>query len=166
MKNLLFICYFFFSIHSLHAQSRSESIAITGNVENYLTLTIKDLQQMNVVNGTDFKVVSTSGEVRKEFKTYKGVLLSELLDKAKIVLQSPKEKGKIYFVATATDGYMAIFSYHEIFNNPAGDKVLVLFEENGKAIDKDGAFVLISATDKITGARHVKWLKSIEVKKL
>lgn len=166
MKNLLFICYFFLSIHSLKAQSRSESIAISGNVENSLNLTTKDLQQMNVVNGTDFKVVSTSGEVRKEFKTYKGILLSELLDKAKIVLQSPKEKGKIYFVATATDGYTAIFSYHEIFNNPAGDKVLVLFEENEKLIDKDGAFVLISATDKITGARHVKCLQSIEVRRL
>ncbi len=166
MKNLLCVFILSFIFHSIQAQSRSESIAITGNVEIPLSLKIKDLQQMNVVNGTDFKVVSTSGEVRKEFKTYKGVLLSGLLDKAKIVLQSPKEKGKIYFVATATDGYTAIFSYHEIFNNPAGDKVLVLFEENGKTIDKDGAFVLISATDKITGARHVKWLKSIEVKKL
>ena len=64
------------------------------------------------------------------------------------------------------DGYTAIFSYHEIFNNPTGDKILVLFEENGMPIDKDGAFVLISATDKITGARHVKWLKTIEVKKI
>ena len=166
MKKLLYTLILSFILHSIHAQSRSESIAITGNVENTLSLTIKDLQQMNVVNGTDFKVVSTSGEVRKEFKTYKGVLLSELLDKAKIVLQSPKEKGKIYFVATATDGYTAIFSYHEIFNNPAGDKVLVLFEENGKEINKDGAFVLISGTDRITGARHIKWLKSIEVKKI
>ncbi len=166
MKNLIlsiFLCILYININ---AQSTSETLSIAGLVENPLTLKINDLQQMKIVEGTDFKVISTSGETRKEFETHKGILLKDLLDKAKISLQNPKEKGKLYFVATATDGYTAVFSYHEIFNNPTGDKVLVLFEENGKPIDKDGAFVLISATDKITGARHVKWLKTIEVKKI
>ena len=148
------------------AQSTSETLGISGLVESPLSLKISDLQQMKVVEGTNFKVVSTSGEIRKEFKTYKAILLKDLLDKAKISLQNPKEKGKLYFVASATDGYTAIFSYHEIFNNLTGDNVLVVFEVNGKPIDKDGAFILISATDKITGARHVKWLSTVEVKKI
>lgn len=148
------------------AQSTSETLSIAGLVGNPLTLKINDLQQMKIVEGTNFKVISTSGETRKTFKTYKGILWKDILDKAKISLQNPKEKGKLYFVATATDEYTAIFSYHEIFNNPLGNKILVLFEENGMPIDKDGAFVLISAMDKITGAKHVKWLKTIEVKKI
>lgn len=166
MKNLLltFLLFAYFVIAK--AQSTSQTLSISGLVENPLTLKISNLQQMKITEGSDFKVMSTSGETRKTFKTYKGILLKDLLDKAKINLQNPKEKGKLYFVATATDGYTAIFSYHEIFNNSTGDQVLVLFEENGMPIDKDGAFVLISATDKITGARYVKWLKTIEVKRI
>ena len=166
MKNLILsilLCTLYINVK---AQSNSETLSISGIVENPLTLKVEDLSKMKVIEGADFKVVSTSGEIRKEFKTYKAVLLKDLLDKAKINLQNPKEKGKLYFVATATDGYTAIFSYHEIFNNPAGDNVLVVFEVNGKPIDKDGAFVLISTIDKITGARHVKWLKNIEVRKI
>lgn len=165
MKNIL-LSILLLGFITAKAQSTSETLSISGLVENPLTLKINDLQQMKVIEGTDFKIISTSGETRKTFKTYKGILLKDLLNKAKINLQNPKEKGKLYFVATATDGYTAIFSYHEIFNNPTGDKVLVLFEENGMPIEKDGAFVLISATDKITGARHVKWLVTIEVKKI
>ena len=165
MKNfLLFILLLGFIM--VKAQSISQTLSIVGLVENPLVLKINNLQQMKIVEGADFKVINTSGETRKTFTTYKGILLKDLLDKAKITLQNPKEKTKLYFVATATDGYTAIFSYHEIFNNPTGDKVLVLFEENGKEIDKDGAFVLISASDEITGARHVKWLVKIEVKKI
>lgn len=165
MKNLI-ISILLLGFITAKAQSTSETLTISGLVESPLSLKISDLQQMKVVEGTNFKVVSTSGEIRKEFKTYKAVLLKDLLDKAKISLQNPKEKGKLYFVASATDGYTAIFSYHEIFNNPTGDNVLVVFEVNGKPIDKDGRFVLISATDKITGARHVKWLSTVEVKKI
>ena len=165
MKNLL-LSILLFGFITAKAQSISETFLISGLIENPLTLKINDLQQMKIIEGTDFKVISTSGEIRKEFKTYKAVLLKDLLEKAKIDLQNPKDKGKLYFVASATDGYTAIFSYHEIFNNLTGDKVFVVFEVNGKPIDKDGMFVLISATDKITGARHVKWLSNIEVKKI
>ena len=165
MKNLL-LSILLFGFITAKAQSISETFLISGLIENPLTLKINDLQQMKIIEGTDFKVISTSGEIRKEFKTYKAVLLKDLLEKAKIDLQNPKDKGKLYFVASATDGYTAIFSYHEIFNNLTGDKVFVVFEVNGKPIDKDGMFVLISATDKITGARYVKWLSNIEVKKI
>lgn len=148
------------------AQSTSETLSISGLVETPLALKVEDLSKMKIIEGNDFKVFSTSGETRKEFKTYKAVLLKDLLDKAKINLQNPKERGKLYFVATATDGYNALFSYHEIFNNLTGDNVFVVFEVNEKPIDKDGASVLISTTDKITSARHVKWLKNIEVRKI
>ncbi len=42
----------------------------------------------------------------------------------------------------------------------------MIFEENGQPIDKDGAFVVFCATDKVTGARHVKWVSGIEVSKM
>ncbi|MCU0469444.1 MAG: hypothetical protein MUF58_12660 [Arcicella sp.] len=134
MKNLLLLFLLWSSI-TIKAQSTSETLTISGVVQKSLTLKIDDLNKMKIVERKDFKVVSTSGDIRKEFKTYKAVLLKDLLEIATINLQNPKEKGKLYVVATATDGYNAIFSYHEIFNNPVGDNILVVFEVNGNFYD-------------------------------
>lgn len=148
------------------AQQRSPQVEITGLVEYSLTITAEVLQGYKIYEKQNVKIVSSGGEVRKEFKTLKGVRLKDLLEKAKIQMASPKEKGKLYIVAQATDGYAAIFSHNELFNNPSGEDVLLVFEENGQPINEDGALVLMSLSDTITGARHVKWLKTIEVRKL
>ena len=65
----------------------------------------------------------------------------------------------LWFTSTA-------FSYHEVLNNPLGNDVLLLIEENGQPIAQDGDVVLISLSDYVTGNRHVKWLSSIELRKL
>lgn len=144
----------------------SESVRLLGSVEKPMTLTAESLQKRKHETRTDFQVVSSSGEVRKTIASLRGVLLRDVLNEAKITLTAPKDKGRYVIVATATDGYTATFAHNELFNNPTGDHVLLVFEENGKPIEKDGAIVLICAADKITGARHVKWLKTIEVRRL
>ncbi|MCY7351257.1 MAG: molybdopterin-dependent oxidoreductase [Cytophagaceae bacterium] len=146
--------------------AQSKTLEVKGLVEKTMTLTSEQLGQMPVQEGRDFKVVSTSGEVRRTLDTYRGVRLSDVLKQAVIQMPSQKDKGKYYVVAKATDGYTAIFSHNDLFNNPTGEGVLVLFEENGRPIVESGSFVLISTSDKITGARHVKWLQSIEVRKV
>jgi hypothetical protein len=45
--------------------------------------------------------------------------------------------------------------------------VYVTFEENGEPITKDGGLMsIITLNDKVTGVRHVKWPKEIEIIKL
>ncbi len=162
MKNLVFALLFLPGF----VFAQSETVEIKGLVEKPLTLTVEALKQLPVQEGRDFKIVSSSGEVRSTLGSYRGVRLTDVLKQAAIQLSNPKEKGRYFVVATATDGYTAIFSHNDLFNNPTGDGVLVLFEENGQPIGKNGAFVLISLTDTISGARHVKWLKTIEVRKV
>lgn len=98
--------------------------------------------------------------------SFRAVLLRDLLDRAGVDLVNPKEKGRYYIVTRATDGYTAVFAYNELVNNPTGQQVFVLFDENGKPITDDGAFVLLTANDTVTGARHVKWLNTIDVRKV
>lgn len=116
--------------------------------------------------GGPLKIIGSNGSVRKEFSSFKGVLLRDVLDAARIQMASPKDKGKYYIVARATDGYTAVFAHNELFNNPTGQQVFILFDVNGSPIKEDGAFVLVASTDSVTGARHVKWLNRITVQKV
>lgn len=147
------------------AKYLSKQVEIKGEVEFPLTLTVDSLKKMNVVTIENFKVVCQSGADMKEDKTCKGVLLKEILEKAKIKQSNHKDRN-FYIVARATDGYKATFSWAEIFNNPTGENVYILFEENGMPIKEQGDMILICKNDIKTGPRHVYWLKSIEVNRV
>ena len=148
-----------------HAQNPT-SLIISGLVNQTLTVGSGDLTLLPVKTGGPLSVVSSSGQVRKTISSYKAVLLRDLLDKAGIRMANQKDKGKYYVVARATDGYTAIFAHNELYNNPTGQQTLVLFEEDGTPIGKDGPFVLFVTNDLVSGARHVKWLSQIEVRKV
>lgn len=140
----------------------SKVVEVKGDVEFPLALTVDSLKKMNVVTLENFTVVCQSGANMKEDKTCKGVLLKDILEKAKIVQENHKDRN-FYIVARATDNYKATFSWAEIFNNPTGENVYVLFEENGQPIKAQGEMISICKNDIKTGPRHVYWLKSIEV---
>jgi hypothetical protein len=118
------------------------------------------LDTFNVVcmfEGTDSTIAG-----KKSAHTRTGVLLKDILEKAKIKQLNHKDRN-FYIVARATDDYKATFAWAELFNNPTGNNTYVLFEENGKPIKNRGDMVLICANDIKTGPRHVIWLKSIEI---
>lgn len=139
-------------------------IEVKGDVEFPLQLSVDSLKKMKVVTIDNFKVVCQSGEVKKDDKVCKGILLKDILEKAKIKQNGHKDRN-FYIVARASDDYKATFSWAEIFNNPTGENTYVLFEENGKPV-KSGEMILICKNDIKTGPRHVYWLKSIEVNKV
>ncbi len=143
----------------------SRQITVKGDVEHSLILTVDSLKAMNVVTIENFKVVCQSGANMKEDKSCKGVLLRDVLEKAKIKQQNHKDRN-FYIVARATDNYKATFSWAEIFNNPTGDNVYIIFEENEQPIKGQGEMILICKNDIKTGPRHVYWLKSIEVNRV
>ena len=142
----------------------NHQIEVKGDIEFPLQLSVDSLRKMKVVTLNDFKVVCQSGETKKVDASCKGVLLKDILEKAKIKQNGHKDRN-FYIVARASDDYKATFSWAEIFNNPTGQNTYVLFEENGKPI-KNGEMILICKNDIKTGPRHVYWLKSIEVNKV
>jgi len=147
------------------AKYTRKQIRISGDVEFPLSLTVDSLKKMKVETIENFVVVCQSGANMKENKTCKGVLLRDILEKAKIKQANHKDRN-FYIVARASDNYKATFSWAELFNNPTGDNVYVIFEENGKAIEQQGDMILICKNDTKTGPRHVYWLSSIEVNRV
>ncbi|GAB1445805.1 hypothetical protein MASR2M41_15320 [Flammeovirgaceae bacterium] len=143
----------------------SKQVEVKGDVEFPFTFTVDSLMKMNVVIIENFMVVCQSGANVKVDKSSKGVLLRDILKKAKIVQTNHKDRN-FYIVARATDNYKATFSWAEIFNNPTGENVYVLFEENGMPIKNPGDMILICKNDIKTGPRHVIWLISIELNRV
>jgi len=127
-----------------------------------LVLTVDSLKKMEAATLNDFNVICETGANMKVNKTSKGVLLKDILEKANIVQENHKDRN-FYIVARATDGYKATFSWAEIFNNPTGESVYILYEENDAPIKEQGDMILVCTNDIKTGPRHVYWLESIEV---
>ena len=144
------------------AKHITKQLEVKGEVEHPLILTVDSLKTMKVVTIEKFKAICQSGMTTKIDSTCKGVLLKDILDKAKIKQEGHKDRN-FYIVARASDDYKATFSWAEIYNNQTGDNVYVIFEENGQPIKSKGDMILICTNDIKTGIRHVYWLKSIEV---
>jgi len=142
----------------------NRQIEVKGEVEFPLQLTVDSLKKMKVVILDNFKITGKYGEVKREIKVCKGVLLKDILEKAKIKQEDHKDRN-FYIVVRASDDYKATFSWAELFNNPTGENAYILFEENGKPV-KNGEMIAICKNDIKTGPRHVYWLKSIEVYKV
>jgi hypothetical protein len=99
--------------------------------------------------------------------TVRGVKIAALIERAGLVTPGPNDWKKLVVIATATDGYRAVFSWPEIRNTAVGDGALVLFERDGQPLDeREGRIALMSTGDRQLGPRHVRNLVRIEVRSL
>jgi hypothetical protein len=74
----------------------------------------------------------------------------------------PKVLSEYFIECHATDGYIVLFSWNEIFNSETGNHVMIVTSKNGTNITQlDDRIALVSPTDKATGRRYVKWLNRI-----
>ena len=58
----------------------SATVKVSGLVENPFTITTSSVKQLKVAEGENTAIVCGTGETRKTLKTYKGVLLRDILD--------------------------------------------------------------------------------------
>jgi cytochrome c551/c552 len=145
----------------------TEQITVTGKVEKPLKLDPAALRQFPPQQVGEVPLVCQSGADKGKLENFKGVRLTDILDQAKILAPGHNDVKKLAIVATASDGYKAVFSWNELFNSPIGEGVMVFFEKDGQPLaDNEGRIALVSSKDSRTGPRHVKWLQNIEVKKI
>lgn len=131
----------------------SSEFTITGSVKK--TVTIKDL-------GTYPRREITvkhlgEGKGYHGIDRFAGVPFKAILDKAGIAPDLRKT-----FLVSAPDGYRSLFSYGEIFLDPAGERMIIADRINGQPIEKGGKFFLIPPAD-LMSDRDVKSVQKIEV---
>jgi len=172
MRLIPFCIVFLFVIQTIKAQPGDSvkkgptAVLIDGLVDSSFSISNANLNAFKIIEGGNLNIRGPKGETKGTINSFKGILLTDILSKAKVSLQKEKDRGEFIILITAADGYKVSFSYNELMFSAAGKNTYLLFEEDGAPIDKKGPFVVVCTSDPITGPRHVKWVKEITVKKI
>ena len=169
MKALILTFLLFFQLFNGFSQKNVEptdQFVITGLVDKEKTITIADIKKEKVEEIGNLKITNHAGEFRREYKSMKGVSLLSLLKEVNIKSDSPRELSEFYFVFTASDGYKVVLSWNELFNSELGNSFYIVTEADGiSVLEGNERILLVALKDFKTGRRHVKGLKTIEVKR-
>lgn len=149
------------------AQLVTEVITVTGVVKHPLVLRVDDLKKFPVKTAKGLQMTCLDGASKGRIPMLRGALLRDILTKAELDAPGHNDVKRMIIVATASDGYKVVFSWAEVFNSSQADGMIVYYEKNGQPIANDeGRIAMVSTKDIKTGPRHVKWLKTIEVKRI
>jgi hypothetical protein len=113
------------------------------------------------------KQVSVFNAHSKADETYSGVVLADLLSKAGVPL-GESVRGKLFMIGVVAEGmdhYSVLYSLAEVDPSIHTGDVIVADKLDGKKLDKDGAFKMVSSEEK-RPARWVRNLTSISVVKV
>jgi len=133
----------------------STQVRVVGEVQRELSLDVDALRSL------------ASRRTFVQERGYGCVRLVDVLQEAGIRQDARHALRRTYVIATASDGFKAVFSWGELFNTPIGRGVLVAYERDGTPLrDGEGRITLVSLADERPGTRHVKWLERIEVRRV
>jgi hypothetical protein len=148
------------SVGAQQAPSHSGSLTISADPAKVLTLKPADLATMPRTS----VVMESDGQKA----TYEGVLVGELLKRAGAPLggQLRGDAVSSYVVASASDGYRALFSLAELDPAFTGSQIMVADKVDGKPLfSYQGPFRIVAPKD-LAGARSIRMLERIEVVRL
>ncbi|MCC7009935.1 MAG: molybdopterin-dependent oxidoreductase [Acidobacteria bacterium] len=142
------------------AQAPDRTLSIGGDVATPLTLGVDALKTLP----------RTTVEVQGDGRTlrYEGVLLAELLARAGVPLGADLRGDAVasYIVASASDGYRAVFSLAEVDPAFTHNDVIVADTVDGKPLFAYQGPVRIVAPKDAREARSVRMLQRIDVVRL
>lgn len=139
-------------------------LSVIGRVQNRRDYSLKELLAMDCFETEALLLACGSGEVKGEIGGCRGVLLTDVINGAKVFTEDHNDTKKMYVVASAEDGYCTVFSWQELYNTEVGEWVMIILEKEGRKVNAEhGGVDLLSARDYLTGPRYVKRLKNIEI---
>ncbi len=151
------------TISTATKSSPSTSLQLTGLVQNSAVLKLTDIQAFPKVSVT---TDAQAGQGRLGSHTYSGALLYDVLQKAQIKTDATRKNDILRkaVLVTGTDKYAVAVSLGEILPRFAAKKIVLAYEQDGKALPtKDGFVRLIVPGDAFAG-RYVSNVVKIEVR--
>jgi len=165
MKYFLF-CVGLLLCQSTQAQTTSESFTVSGEVLKAETINISGLSGFTQVHLDSLRIYAHDMQPKGLMKNINGVLLKDILSAIPFNNENPKVLSEYYIECEATDGYIVLFSWNEIFNSETGKHIMIITSKNGtNAAQQDDRIALVSPTDQATGRRYVKWLNRIIIRR-
>jgi len=108
-----------------------------------------------------------TGEPKDKIKQCSGILLTDIIEEAKVIIQDHNDTKKMYIIARSNDGYATLFSWQELFNTSVGQGVVLLLERDGRKLYREQEHLdIISTNDFLSGPRYVKQLSVLEIKSI
>lgn len=146
------------------AHAADPGVELTGAVRQPLTLDAEALARYpSAAQSTLEFARSVDGTERRT--RLAGVRLTAVLEQAGLAERDRLDWRKAVVLATATDGYRAVFSWPELFNTEAGGQVLLVWRRDDAPLDaREGPIALHAPGDLKTGPRHVRQLMRLEVR--
>ncbi len=126
MKYFLFFCFGFFLCQTSGAQNTSESFTVSGEVLKAETIDIAKLSGYTQVHLDSLRIYSLDMQPKGLMKNINGVLLKDILSAIPFNNENPKSLSEYYIECLATDGYIVLFSWNEIFNSETGKHVMII----------------------------------------
>jgi hypothetical protein len=166
MKYFLSFCLGLFLYQASDAQNQSESFTVSGEVLKAETIDISKLSGYTRVHLDSLRIYTHDMQPKGLMKNINGVLLKDILSAIPFNNENPKVLSEYYIECQATDGYIVLFSWNELFNSETGKHVMIITNKNGtNGRQLDDRIALISPSDQATGRRYVKWLNRIIIRR-
>ena len=147
----------------------SATLSLTGKLVDATTFSVEQLRQLPQTEIAELREVERhEGERDRSRKphriVYRGVLLRDVIDASGFKENQRHDFRRTLFVAKASDGYLGVFSWGELFNSDEGKQVLVIIDADGKPLPaSEGPIALRSLSDLRPGPRHIRWLQEVSV---
>jgi hypothetical protein len=166
MKYFLFLCLGLLMFQPLEAPNTSENVTVSGELLKAETIDIAKLSGYAQVHLDSLRIYTHDMQPKGLMKNINGVLLKDILSAIPFNNENPKVLSEYFIECEATDGYIVLFSWNEIFNSETGKHVMIITSKNGTAAGQlEDRIALISPTDQATGRRYVKWLNRIIIRR-
>ena len=120
MRLIPFCIVFLFVIQTIKAQPGDSvkkgptAVLIDGLVDSSFSISNANLNAFKIIEGGNLNIRGPKGETKGTINSFKGILLTDILSKAKVSLQKEKDRGEFIILITAADGYKVSFSYNEL----------------------------------------------------
>jgi len=149
--------------HTDRTNDKTAAIRIIGQVTAPVSLPLAELRRMDSREVDDLPMICGDGEPKGRTGRCRGVLLADVIGRAKVLTVDHNDTKKMFVTVAADDGYKAVFSWQEIFNSPNGAAIFVVFAKDGQMLNDGGGVDLLAACDHLTGPRSVHNLAVIEI---
>lgn len=143
----------------------ADSIVVEGVLPNSRSFAREELIALAQPYSDHVTVECYSGRHIRTVRHMRGVLLTRLLDEAGMP-SLPRSKCKQMIVAvTAKDGYVCLFTWHELYNSAIGKGAMLLVEQDDCILPaRAGGLQLISLRDLRLGPRQAAAVTGISVR--
>lgn len=107
-----------------------------------------------------------TGRHIRDVSHQRGVLLTDLLDLAGMTALPRAQCKQLIVAVHAADGYVCLFTWHELYNSPIGHGAMLVVEQDGDVLPASaGGLQLMSPADLRLGPRSAVAVQAIEVRR-